>query len=212
MLFSMAVPAQAAPRSIQPRASRSAGEARTRGRPAMVSRKASREKISDKGVRALVTSGLQRVSQGVNAAASRDPRRLGKGQRGVKEGDARGGFGVAAGHLLMGLLVGDEGKGLAFAARAAGGGDGEQRQHGARGLANAPVILHLAAIGEDEVAALGGVHAAAAAQADDGVNGGAAGDFDASFHAPRVVGFSWTCSKQVTCMPAASSKARTRPA
>ena len=51
MLFSMAVPAQAAPSSIQPRASRSAGVASTRGRPAMASRKASREKISDKGVR-----------------------------------------------------------------------------------------------------------------------------------------------------------------
>ncbi len=124
------------------------------------------------------------MSQGVNAAASRDPRRLGKGQRGVEQGDARGGFRVAAGHLLMGLLVGDEGKGLAFAARAAGGGDGEQGQHGARGPADAPVILHLAAVGENEVAALGGVHAAAAAQADDGVDGGAASDLDAALHAP----------------------------
>ena len=59
-----------------------------------------------------------------------------------------------------------------------------QGQHGARGLADAPVILHLAAVGENEIAALGGVHAAAAAQADDRVDAGAAGDLDASLHAP----------------------------
>ncbi len=124
------------------------------------------------------------MGQRVNAAARRDPSRLGKGQRGIEQGDARGGFRIAAGHLLMGLLVGDESEGLAFAARAAGGGDGDQGQHGARGPADTPVILHLAAVGEDEVAALGGVHAAAAAQADDGVNGSAAGDLDAALHAP----------------------------
>ena len=123
------------------------------------------------------------MSQGVNAAASRDPRGLGKGKRGIKQGDARCRFRVATGHLLMGLLVGDKGKGLAFAARAAGGGDGEQGQHGARCPPDTPVILHLAAVGEDEVAALGGVHAAAAAQADDSVDGGAAGNLDATLHA-----------------------------
>ena len=41
---------------------------------------------------------------------------------------------------------------------------------GLRGLADTPVILHLAAVGENEVAALGGVHAAAAAQADDEID------------------------------------------
>ena len=42
------------------------------------------------GGAAFCDQGLQGMSQCVNAAASRDSRRLGKGQRGIKQGNARG--------------------------------------------------------------------------------------------------------------------------
>jgi hypothetical protein len=70
------------------------------------------------------------------------------GQRRVQNGDARGGFGVAAGHFLVGDRVGDEGEGLALAAGAGGGRNGDEREHGPRGLAHAPVILHPSAVGQ----------------------------------------------------------------
>ena len=70
----------------------------------------------------------------------------------------------------MSLLIGDQREGLAFAASAGGGWDGDERQHWLGGFAGAPVILHAPAVGEEKIATLGGVHAAAAAQADDGVD------------------------------------------
>ena len=130
---------------------------------------------------------------------------------GVEQGDSRGGFGVAAGHFLVGLFVGDQGKRLALAAGAAGGGDGDERQHRPGRLADAPIILHAAAVGEQEIAAFGGVHAAAPAQADDGVDVRPAGDLEAPLDALGA-GVFLDAVKGATESPAASSKALTRPA
>ena len=95
----------------------------------------------------------------------------------------RGGLGIAAGHLGVGLLIRDQSVGLAFAARAGGGRYGDQRQHRLARLARAPVVLHAAAIGENEVAALRGVHAAASAQPHDQIDVGLPRDGEAALDA-----------------------------
>ena len=70
----------------------------------------------------------------------------------------------------MRLRVRDQGERLAFAAGAGRRGNGDQRQHRPGGLADAPIVLHPPAIGQQEIAALGRIHAAAAAEADEEVD------------------------------------------
>ena len=79
-------------------------------------------------------------------------------------------FGSPQAIFDMGLRMRDQGEGLAFAARPGRRGDGDQGQHGPGGLADAPVIFHSPAVGEQEIATLGRIHAAAAAQADEEID------------------------------------------
>jgi hypothetical protein len=74
--------------------------------------------------------GFHGVSEGIDTGMGGDGVRLGEGESGVEDGDARGGLGIEAGHFLMSLIVGNEGGALAFAAGAGGGGDGDEGQHG----------------------------------------------------------------------------------
>ena len=57
-----------------------------------------------------------------------------------------------------------------------------KRQHGQLCFADAPVIFHLTAVGQDEVAALGGVHAAAAPQTNNRVDAQQPRHFDAAIN------------------------------
>ncbi len=72
--------------------------------------------------------------------------------------------------------VGDQGERLRLAAGAGRGRHGDHGQHRPRGLADAPIVLHPAAVGVEEVDPLGAVHRAAAPQADDQLGLVAAGD------------------------------------
>src|SRR5213594_2520814 len=56
------------------------------------------------------------MGDGINARASGNPRRLGKRQARIQNGDPGGGFGIKASHLFVSLFVGDEGCGLALTA------------------------------------------------------------------------------------------------
>ena len=85
----------------------------------------------------------------------------------VEDGDVEARFAVAAGHFGIRVGAGNQGVGLGLAARSGCGGDADGRQHGLGGFAVTLVVLHLAAVGEQEIDALGAVHSAAAAQGDD---------------------------------------------
>src|SRR5207302_146592 len=87
--------------------------------------------------------------------------------------------------LLVGHFVRDQRKALAFAAGAGSRGDRDERKHRPDGFADALIVLHPPAIGQQEVGAFGGVHAAAAAQADNAVDLCRAGCFQAVVHVAR---------------------------
>ena len=87
----------------------------------------------------------------------------------IEDRDPGSGLRIAAGHLDVRLFLRNQRERLAFAARPSRGWDGDQRKHRPTGLPNAPVILHPAAVGDEEIAALGRVHAAPPAQSDEDV-------------------------------------------
>ena len=123
------------------------------------------------------------MRDGVDAGAGGDVARLREGQFRVEDGDFRGGFGVAASHLFVSLGVGDQRERLALAAGAGGGRDDDERQHLTLGQADAPVVLHPATVGQQEVCALGRVHRAAAAEAEERVDASPLGQPPASLDA-----------------------------
>ena len=112
------------------------------------------------------------MSNRVDAAVRGDQGWLRNGKRGIENGDAGGGLGIQAGHFLVRNLVRNQRGGLAFTARPGSRRDGDEREHRFPGFVDAPVVQNPAAIGQNEVAALRSIHAAAAAQADQGVNPG----------------------------------------
>ena len=61
-------------------------------------------------------------------------------------------------------------------------GNTDGRQHRSSGLVDPPVVLHLAAVGEQEVDSLGAVHGAAAAETDDQVDLVLTGETGAGLH------------------------------
>ena len=96
----------------------------------------------DRGERAALLrhSGFERVRQRVNSSNDRDACRLRNREQWVENCNLCGGLGIATGHLLMRLLVGDKGKGLALAAGAGGGGNGDHRHERADELVSAPPL------------------------------------------------------------------------
>ena len=110
------------------------------------------------------------MRDGVDPRVGGDYRGLRQRQFRIENRDGRGSLRVAARHFLMRLLVGDQGERLRFAARAGGGGDSDQRQHGLGRFSDSPVVLHASTVGEQKVDALGAVHRAAAAKTDDQVD------------------------------------------
>src|SRR5678809_152321 len=80
----------------------------------------------------------------------------------------------------MSLLVSYQGSTLALASSSSRRGDGNQRKHWLRRLANAPVVPHLPAVREKEVAPLRGVHGTPPAHADEDVSVCLPGDFETS--------------------------------
>ena len=69
----------------------------------------------------------------------------------------------------MGIRIGNERIALGLAPGAGGGGNADHGKHVLRGLAVSPVVLHAAAVGQQEVDALGAIQGAASPQSDDGV-------------------------------------------
>jgi hypothetical protein len=110
------------------------------------------------------------VRDGIDARAGRYHARLGQSQPRIKNGNARGGFCIQAGHFLMSVLVHYERSRLALAACAGGGWNGNKRQHRFASFVCAPVILNATAIAEEKVAAFCRVHGAAAAEGDENIN------------------------------------------
>ena len=113
---------------------------------------------------------LQGMGQGVYPGAGGNHLRLGQGQLRIQDGEGRQGLLVAARHLAMRLVLRDKGEGLAFAARARRGGQGDEWQHFPTGLSDAPVIRHPSSIGKDEITALGGIHGTSSAKSYDVVD------------------------------------------
>ena len=118
------------------------------------------------------------MGHGIDAGQGRYATRLCDSQLGIQQRDAAGGSLVAAGHLGMGRRIGDERERLRLASRTRRGGNGDHRQHRAGCLAHAPVILHAAAAGKDEVDSLRAVHRAAAPQPNEQVGGELPRDLD----------------------------------
>ncbi len=131
------------------------------------------------GISLFCDGGLERVRQRVDPGAGGDAKRLREGQRRIEDGNSRHSFGIETSHLLVGFFIGDEGGGLTLAAGAGCGGNGNHGQHGPGRFADAPIIAHGSAVGQKEIAALGGVHGAAAAKSDDGIDAGKPGRFQA---------------------------------
>ena len=125
------------------------------------------------------------MRQRVDSGAGGDTRRLRDGERRIEDRDFRRGLRIAARHLLMRLFVGNQRERLALAARAGGRRNGDEREHRIRRLADSPVVLHPSAIGQDEVAALRRIHAAAAAEADDQFDRFALRDLDTAIDIDR---------------------------
>ncbi len=81
----------------------------------------------------------------------------------------------------MSFRMRDDGKRLCFASRSRGGRDGNQREHWFGSFTDSPVILHLSAVGEEEVDALGTIHTASPTQADDQIDLVVACDLETPF-------------------------------
>ena len=99
----------------------------------------------------------------INARAGCDASGLRKGQFRVQNRHLGHRLRITAGHLGVRDRIGNQRKTLALTARAGGGGNCNERQHRLGRLAHTPVILYLAAIGEQEITSLGGVHRTTAA-------------------------------------------------
>ena len=128
---------------------------------------------------------LHGVGHGVDGGGRYGPGGRRERQLRVEDHGAEAGPGVAAGHLPVIGLARDQGEALGLAAGARRGRHADGGQHGSAGAAIALVVLHAAAVAEQEVDALGAVHGAAAAEADDGGHGAvAAGGLDPGLHLP----------------------------
>ena len=99
----------------------------------------------------------------VDACAGRHAARLREREDGIEDGDTGRRLRIAARHFLVRLLVGDQREGLTFAACAGGRRNRDERQHWPCCLADAHVILHPAAVGQQKIGSLRRIHAAAAA-------------------------------------------------
>ena len=188
------------------RASTSPGSASTRGRwlKAEAKRLARKER---RNRRALARDRrLQRVRQRIDSRAGGHARRLRDGQQRIENGDARGRLRIEARHLLMRLLIRDQRGALALAAGARGRRDGDEREHRLRRLAHAPVVLHLAAIGEEKVAPLRGIHGGAAAEADEQIDAAPRAPPPRSDPRRRWSGFRAPAEYTSTSRPAAAMK------
>ena len=119
------------------------------------------------------------VRQGVDAGEGGDLRRLRDGDFRIEDRCREGGFAVAAGHFQVRLLVGDQGERLGLAAGARRRRHADRRQHRLLGPAEALVVGHRAAVGEDEIDPLGAVHGAAAADGNDQVDAERPSEIDA---------------------------------
>ena len=155
---------------------------------------------------------FQGMGHGVDAGQRGHARRLGDGQRRVQQRNAAGGFLIAAGHLDVGLGVGDQANDWASLPVPAVVGTAIIGSISRSGLADAPIVLHPPAVGVEEVDPLGAVHRAAAAQADEhfGLDRRFATASPAS--TLSVVGFSVTPSNRCVSMPARCSAAMPRSA
>jgi hypothetical protein len=113
--------------------------------------------------------GFERVGECIQAGLNRNRIGLGCSQVWIENRDARARLGITACHFFMGVIAADERVRLALAPGAGSGRDGDQGQHRLRGLPVPVIVAHDAAIAEQKIAGLGGVHAASAAEGDDAV-------------------------------------------
>jgi hypothetical protein len=90
--------------------------------------------------------------------------RLGQCQFRVEDRGHASRLRIPASHLGLGPGIGNQGVGLHFAARAAGSRNTDQGQELSPSFARSPIILHLAAAGEQEVCPFGRIETAATSQ------------------------------------------------
>src|SRR5947209_2677052 len=109
------------------------------------------------------------MRQSIDPGTRRHSLRLRKSETRVQNGCASCCFWIAARHFLVRFVVCNEREALAFAPGARSSRYGYQRQHRPGSLADTPIVLHPAAIRQQEITALCCVHAAAAAQTYDSI-------------------------------------------
>ncbi len=122
------------------------------------------------------------MGHGVDSCDEADHSRHGHEELRIQNCRPESGVAAAAGHLAVLGRGGDESVRLRFAARAGRRRNADRREKRAVGLPHALVVLHTAAIREDEVDAFGGIHRAAAADCHDRVGAMLLGDRDARVH------------------------------
>ena len=120
----------------------------------------------------------------VDAGQRTDASRLRHSQLGVEYRDPKRRLLIPACHLHVRFGVRDQGKGLGLAAGARRSGHADRRQHRLGGLAEALVVGHRAAVGQQEIDPLGAVHRAAAADRDQKIDFVVLGDRSAHLHVP----------------------------
>ena len=124
------------------------------------------------------------VRHRVEAGRDGDARGLRPRQRRVEDRDPERQLRIAARHLQVRRRIGNHRVGLRFAAGARRGRHADHREHRLRGLAVAAIVGDRAAVGQQQIDALGAVERAAAAERDEAVDVERGGRVAARFDHP----------------------------
>ena len=138
-----------------------------------------------------------------------DRPRVGDGQRRIENRDPEGRLRIAAGHLLVGLGVGNDRVALRLAPRSRRRRHADGRQHRPRSLAESPIVAHRAAVGQHEVDALGAIERAAAPERHERIDrtrGG--GDAPGLDHAAVGVGVELVKARRPRCRRSPARRSR----
>src|SRR5688572_1268419 len=106
----------------------------------------------------------------VESRSRGDAARLRNRQRRIEYRDAKSSLRIAAGHFDMTVRRGNQRVTLRLASGAGSGWNRDHRQHRFCRFAVTAIVLHAAAVGENEIDALGAIHRTTAAESDDRID------------------------------------------
>ena len=113
---------------------------------------------------------FNRVRHRINSRGRGDGRRHSHGEFRVQDGDPARCLGITTGHFHMRFRIRDDSERLCFAPCPGCRGYRDHRKHSQRRFANSFVVLHPAAVGQEEVGTFGTIDAAAASEPHDQPN------------------------------------------